>query len=243
MKYVYCVNYDYAEAFRDETMDFSFYLKSYPTFKSGLEHLKDTNISDILGFVVAMTELPENPRLLVKYINTLNTIANGHVLVLCINDREGLKELNEYIHSENLKIYVVTDIDIMTDIVIRRDVFGTIIREVFKPYETSRLLEIKETYKPEILEYSPIFPEFIHNLTEPVINAPDLPRALDVDEVLNSMGDNQIGYFLRSEQLNRKYKLNKDNSKIFDNLLKDVNDNNKKELYKSIYRLILKGVI
>lgn len=241
MKYVYCVNYDYAKAFRDETMEFSFYLKSYPTLKSGLNNLKNTNISDILGFVICMTELPENPRMLVKYINAINDIAKNHVLVLCVNDRDGLEELGQYVRSNNLKMYAVTDIDVMTDIVIRRDVFGTIIREVFKPYETSRLLEIGEIYEPEILEYSPIFPEFIHRLTEPVINAPNLIRATETDEVLDSMEDNLIGYFLRSAQINRKYGLQKDNDdEIFNGIIKDCSDGDK-SLYRSIYRLIKGG--
>ena len=78
-------------------------------------------------------------------------------------------------------------------------------------------------------------------LTKPIVNAPDLVRAIENDEVIQSLekqGD-IVSYFLRGEQLNNKYNnINENRDEVFNRLMKEVSSNSDIILYRIVFDLI-----
>lgn len=245
-KYVYCVSDCYLRALLRESEPYSFYIKGYCSLTEGINNLKYTNISDILGFVILIEYLDYNDveyfNNLVELINDINLESDGHPVVLAMCNSEGYEQLDKYINTDNIKIFLVDNVDMMSDVIIRRDIYGTLVKELFEPYVVDTVYETEKNYSIESSNYDPIFRENIQRLCEPIVVAPDLRRAMENDEVLSSIGeDDDIAYFLRSEQLNRYYNNRGDNSIIFENILSGISDTNEIFIYRSIYNLIKEG--
>lgn len=245
--YVYCVSDCYLRALVAESKPYSFEVKACCSLEDGLSQLRYLNLAEIRGFVILLEEVPRDDDGfydLVDLINAINLIGNGCVVVLAICNSEGYDTLEDYIETDNISLFLVDDIDFMTDLVIKREIYGTIIKETSEPYVTKLSSKKPDTLYEEFhsSNVNPLFRENIQRLVEPVVVAPNVNRAIDTDDVLNSISeDDDIPYFLRLEQINKFYNVNKDTSEMFNNLLGKVSDPYLKTIYKSIYMLIKEG--
>lgn len=243
--YVYCVSDCYLRALVAESRPYSFEVKGCCSLEDGLSQLMTINVSEIKGFVILIQDLGEDDDYfynLVDLINAINDISEGHTLVLGVCYSDNYKQLEGYIDTDNLNVYLVDDIELVTDVIIRRDIYGTIVRNVCEPYLEKPKTKVNDYEEFKSSNVEPIFRESIQRLKEPVVIAPNLRRAVENDEVLASISkDDSIAYFLRSEQINRAYGVDKDNSSMLDLLLNNVADTSLCHIYKSLYKLIQGG--
>ena len=245
--YIYCVSDCYLRALVAESKPYSFEVKACCSLEEGLNQLKYLNLSEIRGFVILIEEITNDDKYfynLVDLINSINLIGSGQPVVLAICNSDGYQSLDGYLETDNISLFLVDDIDFMTDIVIRRDIYGTIIKETSSPYvsksKAKNVYDGQEEFSSSNVK--PLFRENIQRLVEPVVVAPNINRAIENDDVLLSISeDDDIPYFLRLEQINKAYNVVKDTSEMFKTLLTKVTDRYEKTIYISIYNLIKEG--
>lgn len=239
-KYVYVVSDSYLVPMVKESEDFSFAIKGYCSITQGIKNLKYSNMNDILGFAIVLDELPEELNSLITLLNKIDLIAKDKPVILVSVDGDGLSTLLKYINHSNMKFSTLTNIEDMTDTVIKSSIYGYIVENTFTKYIEDEDVKIIKHGIHKGLKYKPIFDRNILRLNEDIVKAPNLNLALQSDEVLKEFNDmdNNILFFLRKEQIIRKYSQDcKDNSSILDGLLIGCNPRDRTN-YKCIYSLI-----
>lgn len=244
-KFIYCITNCYVRALIHEVQNYeSFLLKCYCSVAEGIRNLKYTNMSEILGFIILLDNVGETDEDffdLVDLINSINLESSNTTVVLALRDSTGYEDLEEEIELNNIKLYLIDGIEMMTDTIIKRDLFGTILREEYNPYLDNKVKKIVEFTEPVTSSVSPIFPPSIEKLITPVVVAPNLRLALENDEVFNSIHEgDDVAYFLRSEQINKIYGNFEDRSEMLEGILKN-NTDGLNDVYRSVYELIKRG--
>lgn len=246
MKYVYVVSPHFLEAMRDESMPYSFAIKGYPSIKDGRKNLMYTNISDIIGFAIVLYELPNDLYPLIDLLQAIDRISNGHPIILSSFFKDGIDIVLDNINLLNSTLIVHTDLECMTDIEIRRGIYGSILKEVYKPYEPPKDEDLIPVISPDICHYVPLLNERIMQLSEDIPIAPDYAKAIGIDPVVEKTRDSDlIIYLLRCEMIRRKYGLEPD-SRVktkFKAVLQDEPDKLTRLQFESIFNLIWEGRI
>ena len=238
MKFMYVVSPHFLRPIVAESSDFSFAVRGYCSIRDGVDNLKFSNFEDIKGFIFCFYELPKKLMPLVKFINYLDDLCEKPV-VICSCVKDGMSLLIKHVHHKHIKLFVVTPVDDMTDIVIRRDLFGTILRETDQPYVKESKKETEEEQDRGMPKYVPILPKIVNRLYDRVIQTDDVQSALNFDTALRFYkGNSDILYFLRTQQILKK------NGKFVDKsneLAKILKNNPDKYMYKALYRMIEEG--
>ncbi|MNM82797.1 hypothetical protein D3C81_948380 [compost metagenome] len=229
----------------EESGDFSFMVKGYHSVEQGMKNLAYTNIDDILGVALVFDLLPENLTPLSDFINKLNSICKKMPVVLCSFFKDGIDTLIDNTDIHNLNLYVYTDLESMTDMDIKRSIYGTIIKDRFNPYEEFNTKEILNPadYTSYDKYYIPILDNRIDMLKEEIINAPDEKRAMFNDPLLSILDKEKdsILYLLRSTQIRRKYSNEISNENLINSLINSIDKEEDKQLYRSLFKLIKEG--
>lgn len=245
MKFLYVVSPDFLRPIVKESAEYSFAIKGYCSVEEGASNLLNSNMEDLCGFALVFFELPQDLTPLVKLINELNRIAKDKVVVLCTMVKDGLEVLNKYLEIDNLRFFLLSDLDSMTDVVIKRSIFGTIVSETEQPYLEDYKSEEVVQGSPKDNSWFNILNEKVISLSEPVITAPDIHRAVSQDEIANKWQDvDDMFYFLRKAQIKKKYKDQgnpKADDNLFEGLLKFSKDFEEELLCRSLYDLIKEG--
>lgn len=247
MDTVFLMSPHYIRPLVENSQDFSFQVKAYSDETVALDNLKDTNVGEILGFILVYSYLPDELLPLVTLLNSINRIVNNKPLILAVEEQsdKGLNIILENVNIDNLDFYYINGIDAMTDTVIKRDLYGTIVKINYKPYEIPRR-DIPKVL-PEIpyrISYEPNLPLYVQLLANPVIHAPDLKTALDMDTVkvaLEKTHGTEFLQLLRILQINILYE-SRDVPKIrtmCENYLESMMDLKQQLLFKSLLDLIM----
>ena len=198
-KYVYLVTPDYMLPTIEESKLYSFFIKAYPSAKSGYKNLINTNMSSILGFIFFYEELPEDLTYLVKFINFINLIGDKSTLVLlAVNNPDGVNDyLMTKIRTDNIVFKYITEFDIVTDSFIKRSLFGTIVLHNFEPYVESinPFKEITTFNRNEPL--NAILPSDILSILSPVVKLNNSDNTIKHDIVMNTINDNGLVMYMR----------------------------------------------
>ena len=245
MKFLYLVSPDFLRTIIKESMNYSFAIKGYYSVEEGLDNLLYSNVEDLCGFALVFYELPQDLTPLVKLINEINLIAKDKSVVLCTMMKEGLDVLNKYIQIDNVNFFLLSDFDSMTDVIIRRSILGTIVSETEPSYLEDYVSKKLERGTPSKSSWSVILNEKVLSLSEDVINAPDIHRAISHDPIAKKWQDvDDMFYFLRKAQIKKKYNdtSNSDaDDNLFEGLLKFTKDFEESLICKSLYSLIKEG--
>lgn len=238
---MYIVSDSYLKALKKESDDFSFSIKGFCSIKQGLKNLPFTNMEDILGFVIAYHELPEDLSELVRYINTLNNICDKPV-VLFSYFKEGVSHVIEHINYNNIKLYVSTDMEAVTDIVIKREVYGSILKEIYPMYYRGKSLEEdeKNNFTHSLEYYKPIINLDTEKVLSKVSISPSYDKALASDIALKDFDNNPVLSLLRTKVIQKHFNIDRDLKSHLNNLLESVSLE-KKVLYRSLYNIIERG--
>lgn len=247
-KYVYCISNCYLKALLRESKEYSFDAKLYYSCQEGLKNLVNTNASEIIGYVILLDKLPDDEDellALIDFINAINEISDNTPLVLALSNSEGYEQLGEYVSSDNLKVFLIDGFEMLTDVDIKRDIYGSIVKYLYNPYcDNNDTVLVNYNDEPSCI-IEPIYRSAIQSLCDPVINAPTLRDALENDETLMNIDKaDEVARFLRTLEIKLKYN-SSDNDYYtqFENLIKTVKSGEDVIIINSLYNLIIGGVI
>ena len=149
MDVIFTVSPDYLKPMLEISREYdSFYIQGYPTFSSANVGLHKTNISDIIGFLIVVEDFGENLNDAIYFFESLLLIEPKVPILFSVNDREGLFEILRGHDLEGLKVQYLNMSEIVTDRFIRRNLFGTILKDCRKPY--------RYAFKKEDIKKEPI---------------------------------------------------------------------------------------
>lgn len=203
-KFIYLVTPDYMLAIIEESKGYSFSIKAYSDAHTAYTKLAFTNQSSILGYLLVYEELPEILDDLVNFINFLNLVGSKDtVVLLAVNDPSGLEDtLIPAIHTGNITFMYFTEYDVMTDLVIRKNLFGSLIIKKFQPYvESVELPKFVTTFNTN-KNLVPVLPEDILLIFEPIKILDTVEFTIKHDMVMKSYSNNALLSYMR---LNRIY--------------------------------------
>lgn len=156
---IFAVSPHYLEALYNEALQFDFSLQGYGNVQDALCGLQYTNFQEIIGFLYLDDTIPNDAESLDHFLSIINKVASGReVTFLFALKSKG--SINQKLHLddyENLKIRYINRIDDVTDLLIRRELFGSLLLEKFEPYqfyEEDNVPPTKEIFK---LEFKPLF--------------------------------------------------------------------------------------
>lgn len=241
MKFIYAVSPDFLKPLAIESKEFSFAIRGYCSVKQGIKNLKFSNQEDLLGYVLLFYELPREVSPLIDLIHRIDFVSKkGTPVVFCSMFKDGVSLVLKNLDLRNIELSVYTDLESMTDIDIKREIFGTILKANYTPYiegENNNVFPTRD--KPNT--YRQLMPPDILLLNEEIVPAPSAEMCMKADNIINHTRDsNEIIFMLRTMQINKKFGIKINNDNVFNSLLSTVNKDNKL-LYRLCYDLIKEG--
>lgn len=184
MKVIFVISPDYLDSIFKEAKKYDFGIQGYSTVQDAAKGLLKTNVFDILGFVFVSRTLPKDLSVLHGFMDLCNSMQARRKFLFALNDNSRLFELFREGGFEYLDIAYVNEIEVMTDIEINQNIFGSILRYNYDPYK------LDEKEKPSLakgnlprLEYKPIINKYPLNVLEEVHIADTVETTLKYDKI------------------------------------------------------------
>lgn len=167
---IVAISPSYLNHIKAESEDYNFILQGYGDINQAMARgsnpevrgLRATNPSEICGFAVVLDQLPANTKKLLEFMKICDMISVGGKFrkrfVLGLQDTNGVNALVRSGNFKNLDVYVCK-FEIMTDLFIRREIFGLLLSAYYKPYarDQETTASFKKLKVPEGLRYTPLF--------------------------------------------------------------------------------------
>lgn len=253
MKVMYVVSPDFLLPFERESKDCSFYIQGYRDFvsytnedgssyKSAISELYKTNINDILGFIILVDSLEPYIKDINTYLQEVNKVCkdNRRRVVIGSITAKSDRYLAQLDPTPNIDLYRVTNIDIVTDVTIRRDLFGTILAGR-APYKFLDSKNNKRSYiELPTLKYNPIISKRILRVLNPVtLISEDFDKVLSYDDVYVGYleeGDTILAYIRKMKIKNEMGKPISNNTEEDKRIYEEINKSPIKILYKALIK-------
>lgn len=170
MKVIYVVSPDYLEALYTEAKNYTFCLQGYGNFYDATKGLLKTNISDILGFCYVGTELFYEKSDTSAYLETCNMLCRNNTkkFIFALQNSRGLADVLKISDFKNLNVSYLPDFEILTDTVINKQLFGSILLDNYSPYLIKD--EQPPVFKVEnpSLQYQTLFSDYVLQCLNPI---------------------------------------------------------------------------
>lgn len=217
---------------------YNFKLQAYSDFKSALRGLSYVNKTDLIGIAI-VDDFIQDREGLTTFLHSCEIIGDLNILFATLKDERVYINLK----VKNLHIEYVPDIEVFTDIIINKEIFGTLLLHKFEPYKLKE--GISDISRPSIprLNYTPLFSTNILSVLKPIDLIHTFEEIVQVDEVLlECKRSNSILYDLRLLYLKNWYGCdeNSDYERLYEEIRK-VNDDALFCQYTSILELIKGG--
>lgn len=245
MKTIIVISPDYLESCFKEAQDFSFCMQGYGNFEMANNRLMYTNAQDILGFAYVCEEMPKSGskkyKQMLKFFDNCNLMQANLKFVIVTQGNIGsvLKDLKQF---KFLRFAYKESVEYITDTVLRRDVFGSILIDVYNPYEEIPT-EVKDFtgFDCPRLSFRPIVPDTLFLVASTVRRLDTLKETIDNDVILLKYGDNEIVALLR--QIFIIHRFGEDCEKLINQFYKKVVDLDDTilGLYRGFLDMILGG--
>lgn len=163
MDIIFAVSPDYLEPLYTEAKKYDFCLQGYGAAVSARQGLLKTNVADILGFIYVADELLDEPDELVSYLNTLNMISRGsrRKMIFALQHNKGLADILHRAEIENLDIVMLNGLEVVTDTVINKQLYGSILLDNYDPYELVKHDKSTDFGQTKLLQYKPLFSDYV----------------------------------------------------------------------------------
>lgn len=189
MSIIFSISPGYLDALYECSKDFDFKLQGYGNTESASQGLIHTNVLDIVGFVYMDNKLPKDCTSLAKLLYKCDLVcsASRRSFIFAIKDRKQLSKLNlgQYKNVD----FMFVDIEIVTNVLICRDIFGTLLLTRYKPYRFSEEDETLPEMSCHVLSYDPLFPTAVYNVLSKIQATGDYRYVRFVDQVLADLAD------------------------------------------------------
>lgn len=185
MGIIFVVSPDYLEALYKEASKYKFGLQGYGNFKQACSGIYKTNPLDVIGYAIVSEALPElkssEGKSLLKLLTFINDFETPKNLIFATNGHLGV--INALARKfPRINISYVVEKDAMTDIVINRDIFGSLLLGVHNPYifEKENGLRLGNFTSP-VLQYKPLFSPYVLQCLDNVSKLETIQHTIEVD--------------------------------------------------------------
>ena len=194
-RFMYVVSPEYLMPIVEQSKDYSFKVKGFSDCTRAYNNLAGTNQANILGYILVYEEVPDNSTDLVEFINFVNLIGTKDTIVLvAFRDTDGFEQLMYFLELDNITFMYYNDFEVLTDLVIRRNLFGSILVRKFRPYrDIDEPLNLVTTYNQNS-NIVPVLPKDILVILSPIIKYDSSQHTIDNDVVVESYKDSIICY-------------------------------------------------
>lgn len=157
---IFVVSPTYLESVYNESKKYNFDLQGYGTFKRACRGLSLTNQADIIGFAFLGMHLPtkrsKDFQYMVQFFDLIELMNANKKFVIATDDTVApwAKLFSKY---KNIRFVKAPDYDFMSDIVINKQVFGSLLLDTSKPYFLHSSNEEPINFTAPKLEYVPLF--------------------------------------------------------------------------------------
>lgn len=237
MKSIFMVSPNYLETCYEEALKYDFTLQGYGNFKAGSKGLLKINASDVLGFVYLATKLPEDLTDLYEFLYRCDLYGKKKFLFALL-DTTGLGIL-KYEDYPNLSFSLVKIDEVVTDVVINRDIFGTLLLANYEPYALHEE-DASKNYNNDVyrLRYKPLISSYILECLKKVNVLDSFENTLLHDNVYHRYKDDEsILADFRYYYVKSFFYDNLDNKNLY-TLISDEKDSITYGIYKALISVI-----
>ena len=187
MNVIFAISPNHLEALYEESKNFDFVLQGYGNIKDSYKGLQGVNIKNILGFVYLGDILPDVKQLN-QFLQICNLIAANkpRPFVLALASGVSISASVNTKKYKNLRFYTLPPIEILTNLVIRADIFGPILLENFKPYQFDDEVDDTQISSLNTIEYRPIISKIFYGVLSPVRCQESIQECVEMDKIYNN---------------------------------------------------------
>lgn len=249
MGIMYVVSPDFLLPFEEQSANYTFNIKGFrlfvndpdsPNVLSAKSELYKSNINDIIGFVILVDDLSYYIDEINEFLTSVDSFCKGHsrrvVIGTMIN--KGDKAFSELVYVENIELFRVTNINILTDHIVKHELFGTVIKGK-TPYKFM-LKNSDNLHYVDIprLKYTPIFSNrLLSVLSSTIIISDDFDKVLAFDAVYSKFIEEgeRILAFIRKLKISKDMRIPLDKDDYID-ILQDIEESDNRLLYISLIK-------
>lgn len=217
MGIIYTISPDYLEALYSEAKNYNFCLQGYGNCQDALNGLLKTNISEILGFIFVAQDVDLYKNSLVKFIRTCNSLCkhNKKKFIFALQNSKGLSGILNATEFNNLKVSYLPNFEVLTDTVINRQLFGSILLDNFEPYVLKKTEHKSVNFYNKSLNYEPLFSEYVLKCLDKIDVMTNYEQTLLNDDVYQSyVADNAALAIIRKNMIKKMFGLECDLQQI-----------------------------
>ena len=240
MKSIFMISPDFLEVSYKEALKYDFTLQGYGNFVDGKNGLLKINRQDLLGFVYFATSLPENLEELMDFLHYCDLMGNNSMFLFALLNTKGLSAIN-LAEFNNLCFAYLGIEEVVTDKVLNRDIFGTILLQNYEPYTfEEEKTEVPSVFSVERLQYRPIFSNYVLQCLSKVNLSDSFEKTVAYDEVYrNYSNDNELLAEIRKFYIETFFHDSIDNSYLFE-LIDQEGGSLNYGMYKALINLVSK---
>lgn len=240
MKSIFMISPDFLEVSYKEALKYDFTLQGYGNFVDGKNGLLKINRQDLLGFVYFATSLPENLEELMDFLHYCDLMGNNSMFLFALLNTKGLSAINLTEFSNLCFAYLGIE-EVVTDKVLNRDIFGTILLQNYEPYTfEEEKSEVPSVFSVERLQYRPIFSNYVLQCLSKVNLSDSFEKTVAYDEVYqNYSKDNELLAEIRKFYIETFFHDSIDNSYLFE-LIDQEDGSLNYGMYKALINLVSK---
>lgn len=217
IKVIYAVSPDYLEALYTEAKKYNFCLQGYGNFRDAIKGLMKTNVSDILGFIFVGSELFYDKEIVSEFLNSCNMLCRNtpKKFIFALQNSKGLVDMLEISSFENLNVSYLPDFEILTDTVINKQLFGSILLDNFEPYQLHPEQEHRVNVQDTSLKYEPLFSDYVLRCLNPVDKLNTYETTILNDQIYQEyLADNSDLLSIRECFIKKAFNIPYDKNKI-----------------------------
>lgn len=173
MKSIIIISPHYLESIFKESKKYSFMIHGYGTAQKAKNSLIYANLEEILGFALVYDTLPsansKEFKDIVEFARLCNSMkSNRKFLVVTRGNAAELgASLKEF---KNLRFFVVQNLEYITDVVINKNVFGSILLDNYQPYELRKEEKVSiNDIESTTLSFTPCIPGYLFEIFTKVL--------------------------------------------------------------------------
>lgn len=224
MSSIFMISPDYLEVCFNEIKDYDCTLQGYGSIEKGIKGLLKTNVSDILGYVYLSSALPTDLGILDEFLYRCNLYGGNKKFLIALLNTSGLNRI-DFSKYPNLRFGYIAIPEVITNVTINRDIFGTILLDNFSPYkfenDVKTIPDLQNVYR---LQYKPVFSSYILDCLKRVHIADSLEDTLLSDKVLYKYRmDQSILADFREHYIRTYFSDDVDNSHLFELINTETN--------------------
>ena len=241
MKSILIESPDYLEAIFKESDKYNFTIFGYGNVQVALQKIIQINSYELIGTAFVYDSIPKKDttdyKLLLELLDKA-ALFNKKVLLVT---RDSIAPIKSDIQKiSNLKLSYLENQEFISDTVINKCIFGSLLLNTIKPYKLDKQESVNENLESlPTLKNENIVPDYVLDIFSAIKPTDNVTDTINFDDAYNHYKDaNKIVASLRKMFIRKT--MNKNNFKPNESILIEINNctNNVKALFLAVYYMI-----